>query len=562
MKLPLKDKKFIFLLFAVLIAVSLEILSVSGKEIPMPYAPYIYALFILGIGYKVLWSGLQSLLRIKFGNINLLMMIAAAAAFYLGEYSEAAVVIVLYMLGEKLEDIGIANSMSALDKLAGEAPQTAQEKGKSEAVPVEDIPVGTIVQVKPHNKIPLDGIVTEGETLVDESSITGEPIPKEKSVGATVFAGTLNQHGFIEIRTTKVAKDTIFSRIIELTLQAQRNKSNAQEFIRQFAATYTPIVIMLASMLFAVPVFIFEEEVAFWLNQAISLLVISCPCALVISTPVAVYAAIGNASNRGALVKGGKYFELMAEIDVICLDKTRTITCGKPVVSDAVPLNGATKEELLACCAGLELFSEHPLAQAIVDCSLKEGFEPHKIRQFESIAGKGAKAYCITCGDKAVFAGKWNAEAGENRAVSQEVEALASRFSGEGKSCVVVTCGSQIRGVIALTDEIKPESAGAIKAIRTLGIEPVILTGDSRRAAQYVAFHTGVAQIFAGLLPEGKTEVVKRLQLRYRRVAMVGDGVNDAPALAASDVSIAMAAAGSDTAIEVSNVALMNDNLS
>ncbi|GHT58613.1 cadmium transporter [Bacteroidia bacterium] len=562
MKLPFNDKKFIFLLLAVFVAVSLEILSILGIDIPMPYAPFIYGSIILGIGYKVLWEGLQSLFRLKVGSINLLMMIAVVAAFYLGEYSEAAVVIVLYILGEKLEDIGIESSMSALDQLVSEAPQTAFVKGKQELVPIEEIPVGTIVQVKPHDKIPLDGVITEGETSVDESSITGEPIPKEKSIGETVFAGTLNKHGFIEIRTTKVAKDTTFAQIIELTTQAQNNKSDAQKFIQKFAAIYTPIIILLAFLLFVVPVFILGKDLSVWLNQAISLLVISCPCALVISTPVAVYAAIGNASSKGVLVKGGKYLEAMAEVRAIGLDKTRTITYGKPVVSDIVPLNGASKEELLACGAGTELFSEHPLAQAIVDCSLKEGFEPHKIQQFESIVGKGAKARCITCGDSAVFVGKWNLVAGENPEVNREVETLINRFSAEGKTCVIVSCGNHIRGVIALTDEIKPESAKAIQAIRALGVEPVMITGDSRQAAQYVASQTGIKQVFAELLPGGKTEIVKKLQAEYRKVAMVGDGVNDAPALVESDVSIAMAATGSDTAIEVSDIALMNDKLS
>lgn len=560
MKLPFNDKKFIFLLLAVFVAVSLEILSVSGIDIPSPYAPFIYGIIILGTGRKVLWNGLQSLFRLKFGSINLLMMIAAVAAFYLGEYPEATVVIVLFMLGEKLEDAGIANSLSALDKLVSDAPQTAMVKGRAELVPVGEIPAGSIIQVKPHDKIPLDGIVTEGETAIDESSITGEPIPKAKTAGAAVFAGTLNTRGFIEFRTTKAAKDTTFARIIELTRQAQNNKSDAQKFIRKFAAIYTPIIILSAILLFTVPVFILGKELSLWLNQAITLLVISCPCALVISTPVAVYAAIGNASGKGLLVKGGKYFEAMAEVKVIGLDKTRTITYGKPVVSDAVPFNGSTKEELLACCAGTELFSEHPLAQAIVDCNTEAGFEPHRVRQFESIVGKGAKAHCITC-DKAVFAGKWESVAGENPAMRRETEMLVNRFSAEGKTCVILSCGNQIKGVIALTDEVKPESAEAIQAIRTLGVEPVMITGDSRQAAQYVAAHTGIEQVFAELLPEGKTEIINRLQAGKRKVAMVGDGVNDAPALAASDVSVAMAATGSDTAIEVSDIALMNDKL-
>ena len=562
MKLPLNDKKFIFLLIAVFVAVSLEILSVSGIDIPAPYAPFIYGIIIPVVGYKTLWNGLQSLFRLRFGSINLLMTIAAAAAFYLGEYPEATVVIVLYILGEKLEDIGIDASRSAMDKLVSEAPRTALVKGQAEPVRVEEIPVGTVIQVRPHDKIPLDGIITEGETAVDESSITGEPLPKEKTAGAAVFAGTLNKHGFIELRTAKAAGNTTFARIIELTAQAQGNKSDAQKFIQKFAAVYTPVIILLAALLFVVPVFVLGKDLTEWLNRAISLLVISCPCALVISTPVAVYAAVGNASGKGLLVKGGKYFETMAEVKAIGLDKTRTVTYGKPVVSDIVPLNGASREELLACCAGMELFSEHPLAQAIVDCNTQAGFEPHRIQQFESLVGKGAKAHCITCSGNAVFAGKWDSVAGENPCMKQEVETLLNRFSAEGKTCVILRCGNQIKGLIALTDEIKPESAEAIQSVRDLGVEPVMITGDSRQAAQYVASRTGIDRVFAELLPEGKTEIVKKLQSGYRKVAMVGDGVNDAPALAAADVSIAMAATGSDTAIEVSDIALMNGNLS
>jgi Cd2+/Zn2+-exporting ATPase len=252
----------------------------------------------------------------------------------------------------------------------------------------------------------------------------------------------------------------------------------------------------------------------------------------------------------------------MADVKAIGLDKTRTITYGKPVVSDVVPLNGSSKEELLACCAGTELFSEHPLAQAIVDCSLKEGFEPHRIRQFESLVGKGAQARCISCGDSAVFVGKWDWVVNENTEVNRETEMLIDRFSAEGKTCVILSCGEQIRGVIALTDEIKPESAEAIQAIQSLGIEPVMITGDSCQAAQYVASQTGIEKVFAELLPGGKTEIIKKLQEKYRKVAMVGDGVNDAPALVASNVSIAMAATGSAAAIEVSDIALMNDKLS
>jgi Cd2+/Zn2+-exporting ATPase len=509
----------------------------------------------------VLWEGLKSLAKLNFSDINLLMLIAVAAAFYLGEYPEAAVVIVLYVLGEKLEDIGIENSMSALDNLVSNSPKTAFLKETGEQVPVEQIEVGSIIQVKPHDMIPLDGVVDSGSTSVDESSITGEPIPKDKIRGDTVFAGTLNMNGFIEIKTTKTAKDTTFAQIIELTYKAQESKSDAQKFIQKFARIYTPVVIALATLLFVIPVFIFNQDANHWLLQAISILVIACPCALVISTPTAVYAAMGNASTKGILIKGGKYLEALAGIKAIGFDKTRTITYGKPVVSDVIPFDGTDIEELLACSSGTEIFSEHPLAQAIVDYTRSQGYEPHASENFESVAGKGAKATCLICDEKTVLVGKLNFIE-QYHPVAGQAENCIERLSNEGKTCVIVSCNNEVKGIIALTDEIKPESDDTVSRIKELGIEPVMITGDSKKAADYVASKVGIDVVFGELLPQNKSEAIEDLLNQYKSVAMVGDGVNDAPALAKATVGIAMGAAGSDTAIEIANVALMNDKLS
>jgi Cd2+/Zn2+-exporting ATPase len=383
MKLPINDKKFLFLLFAIIIVVALEVLSIIGIHIPMPYAPFVFAIFILGIGYNVLWNGVKAIFKLQFSSINLLMTIAVIGAFYLGEYPEAAVVIVLYVLGERLEDIGIENSKSALDELVSKAPKTAFVKSQNENVAIDKIAVGTIIQVKAGEMIPLDGKIISGETMVDEAAITGEPIAKDKHIGDNLFAGTLNKNGFIEMETTKLSVDTTFSKIIRLTFEASANKSETQKFIQKFSKYYTPSIIAMAILVFVIPVFVLQLDLNHWLQQAITLLVIACPCALVISTPVAIYAAIGNASAKGALVKGGKYIEALASIKAIALDKTRTITFGNPIVSDIFPLNGTSREELLACTAGAEIFSEHPLAQAIVDASKKEGFEPHKAEAFK-----------------------------------------------------------------------------------------------------------------------------------------------------------------------------------
>ena len=561
MKLPIHDKKFRFLLFAVVIVVTLEILSLTGVYLPMPYAPFIYAGFILAIGYEILWDGVKAAYKLNFGSINLLMLIAVIGAFYLQQYPEAAVVIVVYMLGENLEDIGIENSMSALDDLVSKSPKTAFVKAEENYIEVEKISVGTIIQVKPGEMIPMDGNIVSGHSTVDEASITGEPIPKDKHEGDTVFAGTLNKNGFLEIKTTKLAVDSTFAKIIKLTFEAAENKSEAQNFINRFAKYYTPAVIVLSALIFTIPVFLLKQDLNHWLLQAITLLVIACPCALVISTPVAIFAAIGNASGKGALVKGGRYMEALAEVKAVALDKTRTITYGNPTVSDVIPLNGTSMEELLGCASGAEVFSEHPLAQAIVDRSIKEGFEPHKVEKFKNIAGKGVTAKCLVCEDETILLGKLSFIA-EHENITDDIKEIVQRLSDEGKTAVVVSFGKGVAGVIGLTDEVKSDSVHALQELSKMHIDTVMLTGDNIKAANYVAQQVGINKVYGELLPDDKASKINDLLKEYEQVVMVGDGINDAPALAQSTVGIAMGAAGSDTAIETANIALMNDKLS
>ena len=561
MKLPINDNKFIILLSAIAIVVGLEILSIMGIHIPMPYAPFVFAMFILGIGYSVLWNGVKAMFKLQFSSINLLMTIAVIGAYYLGEYPEAAVVIVLYVLGERLEDIGIEHSKSALDELISKAPKTAFVKTENASIAIDKIAIGTIIQVKAGEMIPLDGKIISGETTVDEAAITGEPIPKDKHKGDYLFAGTLNKNGFIEMETTKLSVDTTFSKIVRLTFEASANKSDTQKFIQRFSRYYTPTIISIAILVFVIPVFILHLDFNHWLQQAITLLVIACPCALVISTPEAIYAAIGNATSKGALVKGGKYIEALASIKAIALDKTRTITFGNPIVSDVITLNGTSREELLACTAGAEIFSEHPFAQAIVDASKREGFEPHKAELFKSIMGKGATAKCLVCEDETVYVGKLEFIK-EHQAIDQEAERIVEQLTSQGKTSVVVSFGNGVGGIIGLMDEIKPDSVTALLELKELNIETIMLTGDHENAAQFVAKQVGIKKIFGGLLPEDKADRIKELLIEYKSVAMVGDGINDAPALAQSTVGIAMGTAGSDTAIETANIALMNDKLS
>jgi len=556
----LKDRKFLFLLIAVVVVSGFEVLSLMGIHLPMPYAPVLFGAFILAVGWEVLWKGSQALFKLRFSSINLLMLIAVIGAFYLGEYPEAAVVITLYTLGEKLEDIGIERSKSALDKLVSSMPKTVTLKGATQPVAIDKVPVDSIVVVKPGEMIPLDGVVVDGQSAVDEATITGEPLPKDKRANDKVYGGTLNKLGMLEIRTTKTNSDTTLSRIVQLTFQAQANRSNAQQFIEKFARIYAPAVLVVAIGLVVVPVLVMGLPFDHWLKQAITILVIACPCALVISTPVAIYSAIGNAGGKGAVIKGGKYLEALAQLKVVGLDKTRTITFGQPVVEDVITFGDTTEEELLACAAGAEAFSEHPLAQAIVDRAKADGYELHNVKAFNSAMGQGIQAECMVCDHDDILIGKLEFIVANRKAQPEAVKAV-EQLQSQGKTAVVVSFTDQVGGVIGIADKIKPDSAAAIAAMKAIGVEPVMLTGDNQQAAEHVAAQVGITRSFGGLLPEDKAKQIEELQRTIGPAAHVGDGVNDAPALATASVGIAMGALGSDTAIETAGVALMNDDL-
>lgn len=527
----------------------------------MPFAPIVFAAFCIGIGYGVICEGLQAIYKLNFSSINLLMLFAVIGAFILGEYPEAAVVIVLYVLGERLEEIGIESSKTALDELVNRSPKTAFVRDVQKQIDLREIPIGTIILIKSGDQIPLDGEIIKGEVTVDEAPITGEPIAKDKHVGDELFAGTFVKNGFVELKTTKISTDTTFAKIIRLTFESNLNKSDTQKFIQKFSKFYTPTVLGISILLFLIPTFILDLDWQLWLKQAITLLVIACPCALVISTPVAIYAAIGNASAKGILVKGGKYIEAMAGIKAIALDKTRTITYGNPSVSDVLPLSNTSREELLSCLSGAEILSEHPIAQAIVQKTLDEKFVPHTVEKFQSIPGKGAIAKCLVCKDETIYAGKLSFIQ-EHQHVDQESIDLVKNLSDQGKTSVVVSFGNGVAGIIGLTDEIKEDSLNAISELKDLGVTPFMLTGDNEKAALYVANKVSISEVFANQLPDEKATVIDAALKKYGLVGMVGDGINDAPALAKSTVGIAMGAFGSDTAIETANIALMNDKLS
>jgi Cd2+/Zn2+-exporting ATPase len=460
-----------------------------------------------------------------------------------------------------LEEIGIESSKTALDELVNRSPKTAFVRDVQKQIDLREIPIGTIILIKSGDQIPLDGEIIKGEVTVDEAPITGEPIAKDKHVGDELFAGTFVKNGFVELKTTKISTDTTFAKIIRLTFESNLNKSDTQKFIQKFSKFYTPTVLGISILLFLIPTFILDLDWQLWLKQAITLLVIACPCALVISTPVAIYAAIGNASAKGILVKGGKYIEAMAGIKAIALDKTRTITYGNPSVSDVLPLSNTSREELLSCLSGAEILSEHPIAQAIVQKTLDEKFVPHTVEKFQSIPGKGTIAKCLVCKDETIYAGKLSFIQ-EHQHVDQESIDLVKNLSDQGKTSVVVSFGNGVAGIIGLTDEIKEDSLNAISELKDLGVTPFMLTGDNEKAALYVANKVSISEVFANQLPDEKATVIDAALKKYGLVGMVGDGINDAPALAKSTVGIAMGAFGSDTAIETANIALMNDKLS
>ncbi len=562
MKELFNNVRFRWQLAALTIIIPFLVLSYFSIHAPLWVELPIFGVIIVIFGRKVFLSALRSLIKLKFSNINLLMTIAVIGAIYLRQFEEAAVIIVLFAIGDNLEEFGIQRSQTALKKLIAGAPKSAFIKDREKEVLIEDIEIGEIVIIKPGDTIPMDGKVIYGNSLVDESSITGEPLPKNKYLNDIVYAGTLNGNGYLEVQVASKGKDNTLSKIIDLTYKSSEKKSSSQKFIEKFAKIYTPVVMAAAILLVIIPVVIFNKSFNYWFTQALTLLIISCPCALVISTPVTIFSAVGNATKRGALIKGGIFLEEMGKIKAMAFDKTKTLTKGCPVVSDIIPLNGFTESEVLACAAGLEVFSGHPIAKSIVKKAMEIGAKPHVFKDFQSVTGKGLTGQCSVCVDKKHFLGNVkfineNQDTGNNDNILKKVNELES----QGKTAIVMSDDKRVKGIIAVTDEIRKESKQVISSLIKLNVKPIMLTGDNEASARFTASYLGIETIKAGLLPENKVVELIKILGRYKHVAMAGDGINDAPALATASVGIAMGATGSDIAIENSDIALLNDNL-
>ncbi len=518
---------------------------------------YILAVFIGGWYFGR--EALHGLIIEREIGIELLMSIAAIVAGLMGQWAEAAMLVFLYSISEAAEGYTEGRARHAIRALMDLAPKTALvvRDGKETRIPAAALQVGDIFIVHPGEAVATDGEIIEGRSSLNEAPVTGESVPVEKGPGDTAFAATLNGEGALTVRVTRTTADNTLARIIQLVEEAQASKGRSQRFIERFGRRYSPAVLVIGIFLALVPGVLglgWQE----WLTRATVFIVAAAPCALVISIPITLVAAIGTAGRKGILVKGGVHLENLAQVRVVTLDKTGTLTLGQPKVTEIVPLNGLGEADVLSIAAALEARSQHPLARAVMDCAEERGIEASPAKDVQSLTGAGATG-CIE--GKPFFIGSptWFAESGVDLA---DVKARIESLQEAGNTVVAVGDAESLMGFIAITDPLRPEAAEAIKGLKRAGIHKVImLTGDNPRTAQAIAAQAGVDEVFAELKPEDKTRKVEALDQQYGHVAMVGDGVNDAPALAAAHVGIAMGAAGTDVALETADIALMADDL-
>ena len=525
--------------------------------------PFLVA--ILTGGALVLPKALRSL-RTFILDINVLMVVAVAGAVAIGEIAEGAAVVFLFALSELLESWSVGRARRAIQALMALTPDTALVRRDDAWVEVAAVDVRTdeTILVKPGQKSALDGEVTLGQSAMDQSPITGESIPVEKTVGDAVFAGAINGEGVLEIRVTKVAGDTTVARIIKMVEDAQQQRAPAQRFVDSFAKIYTPAVMGLAILLAIVPPLFFTQPWDVWIYRALVMLVIACPCALVISTPVSVVSGLAAMARAGVLIKGGAYLEALASLRALAVDKTGTITEGKPRVQEIIPWNDTSTTEILRVAASLDAQSSHPLAQAVVSHAAELAVALDTATDFQSITGRGARG---TISGHTYFVGNHRL-AHELGVCTPELEIKLAEIEASARSVVIVghqphgDCAGEVLGILAVGDTIRTEAREAIERIHAAGIRKIVmLSGDNTRTAQAIAKQAGIDEAYGDLLPDQKIEKVRELAREHGGVGMIGDGVNDAPALAAATVGFAMGAGGTDTAIETADVALIKDDL-
>jgi Cd2+/Zn2+-exporting ATPase len=523
-----------------------------------------YLLLVAAVipGVSIVKEGLSSLLFEKSLGIDLLITIAAIGSFLIGHGQEGAAVILLFYVAEFLEAHATDRAKRSIGSLVNLAPEIATVKrgNKEQEVHAHNVAVGEVIIVRPGKRIPLDGKIISGESSINQAPITGESVPVPRHVGDEVYAGTINCEGFLEIEVTKPSGSTMLSKIVRLVESAQDEKSPAERFIDRFARYYTPTVILIALLVAVVPTYVFGLSLNEWVYKALVLLVVSCPCALALSTPVTMISGITSAARNGVLIKGGSYLEEINNVKIFAFDKTGTLTEGKFEVTDVVPLGhhspATTSNEVIARALSLEARSEHPIAKAIVRKAEAEGVQPLSVRDFKAIAGKGVVGQIdgelSYVGNEKMF---------EELSITYPQKTV-KKLQNEGKTVVIVGDGKKTIGLIAVMDKIRDTTVETIAELKKNGMKTEMITGDNRVAAKAIAKMIGVDEYFANLLPEQKADIISKLSKQHMGVAMVGDGVNDAPALARADVGIAMGAVGSDTSIQTADVALMQDDLS
>jgi Cd2+/Zn2+-exporting ATPase len=521
----------------------------------------LYAAGIVAGGWFIAPRAWMSVRRLR-PDMNLLMTIAVFGAAAIGEWFEAAVVTFLFALSLALESWSIGRARRAVEALLAIAPPTAHllgADGTTHEVNASDVSVGDRAVVKPGERIPVDGAIRRGMSHVNQAPITGESLPVEKGEGSEVFAGTINGDGALEIEVIRVAGETALAQIIRMVGEAQTRRAPSEQWVDQFAQVYTPAIFAAAVMIATLPPLFGGGDFGVWFYRALVLLVIGCPCALVISTPVSIVASMAAAARNGVLVKGGTFIEVPARLRAVALDKTGTLTLGAPQVVDVVAMDSHTEAELLASMGALEAHSDHPLARAIVAHVRGRGVPITPAEDVQAVQGRGVTA---TINGVPYWLGshRYLEELGqETRAVHERLESLSSA----GRTVVVMGRQDHVCGFVTLADALRPESVEIIRALHEAGVEHVVmLTGDNKPTADRIAAATGIEEVRAELLPADKVTAVEELVARFGTVAMIGDGVNDAPAMGRASLGIAMGAAGSDAAIEAADVALMSDDLS
>jgi Cd2+/Zn2+-exporting ATPase len=521
----------------------LAAVAASLADAPRGVAEPLYLLSMAVGGWKIGLAALTAL-RHRSLDMNVLMALAAVGAVGIGDYAEGAWVLVLFAIGETLELFALERSRRSVEALMELAPDEAHVliDGEEHTLPVDEVVTGALLLVRPGERVPLDGTIVEGTSSLDESALTGESVPADKKAGDEVFAGTLNAFGALTVRVTAAVGDTALDRVAALVAEAQGSRAPSERFTDRFARIYTPLVFVAAVLVATVPL-AFGGDVDMWLYRALALLIVACPCALVISVPVAIVSAIGGAAKAGVLIKGGEALEALARVKTIAIDKTGTLTRGTPELAS---VRADDEDAALALAAAAETGSEHPLGQALVRAARDRGLKIPAATGFTAVPGRGARA---TVDGRQLWIG------GPRLAGEQGADTAVDLAAAE--TAIVLGEGDRVLALFGLADQPRPEAAAAVGALRQ---RVVMLTGDAEPVARAVASQTGVDDFRAELLPEDKLNAIRELQATGP-VAMVGDGVNDAPALAAANVGIAMGAAGSDVALETADVALMADDL-